>query len=624
MYNRPGFPRVLKSISATFADKREQVERGADEIVRVLQRVAEPRRPGHPITVNVGWIESLIERSIADYDQCYGGFSDAPKFPRQTLLEMLLYYLQSPDTTEDAAEIQKQVLHTLDQMAEGGIRDQLGGGFHRYSTDEKWLVPHFEIMLYDNAMLAVCYVWAWQVSKEERYARVTRGILDFVIREMAGPSGEFYTAFDAEVDAQEGLSYLWTPDEVREVLAGFSAGDVDLFMRTYGLLDGPNFADPHHGNGQPDKNILFWPVPPAAVVEKVGVTEEALEGRLAPMRASLYAVRSKRKQPLLDTKVLTSWNALMIRAFAVAGAALHEARYVEAATRAATFLLERHRMGDGSLVRTSRPEVQKEPGRIPGFLDDYAFFAQALLALNAATEGKDWRDHAVRVVETMKEKFGDRELGGFFFTPMEATDLIVRQKAAQDSPLPSGNAVAAMVLAELGEMEAARRVLAVFAQQLEDQAEGMSSMAEAALVYLAKAGAFTVADGEQVDRPATPGQVAKGAVELAAEWVGEGELHVRVKVLEGFHINANRAAQGLIPTTLGVSAGADSRAVIEYPPGEERRFAFANEAIRVYDGEVVIVARVGRAAGVRVRVTLTYQACTEDACLPATSKSIEV
>src|SRR4051812_3349447 len=195
------------------------------------------------------------------------------------------------------------LLHTLDAMAHGGIRDHLGGGFHRYSTDAKWLVPHFEIMLYDNAMLAWVYAEAFRHTGERRYAEVARGVLDFTLREMTSPDGPFYTAFDAEVDAQEGLSYLWTATEIEQLLG---PADANIFNQVYGVDQGPNFADPHHGNGTADKNILFLPRPIEESASLLGMTVEALEEVLEPMRQTLYAARLKRKQPLLDTKILTS------------------------------------------------------------------------------------------------------------------------------------------------------------------------------------------------------------------------------------------------------------------------------------------------------------------------------
>jgi len=520
--------------------------------------------------------------------------------------------------------------HTLDAMADGGIRDQLGGGFHRYSTDAKWLVPHFEIMLYDNAMLAWVYAEAFGQTGERRYADVARGVLDFTLREMTSPEGPFYTAFDAEVDAQEGLSYLWTADEIEQLLG---PADANIFNQVYGVDAGPNFADPHHGNGTPDKNILFLPRPMEEAASLLGMTVEALEAVLEPMRQTLYQARLKRKQPLLDTKILTSWNALMIRAMAFCGKVLDEPRYVDAAAKAADFLLTRHRTPDGGLHRTSRDGAAK----YAGFLDDYAFLAQALLALHEAGQNGHWHDSAEALVATMLERFGDAEVGGFYFTEKDAKDLIVRQKVASDSPLPSGNAVAAMVLMDLGRVEDARNTIAVFAQQLENNAEGMSSMVQAADRYLRQAEPFTVsaAKGEEAagrggGRPMSPQQIAGGVVGVRARWASPIELHLRLDVLKGFHINANttdtKANHPLIPTTLTVVGEASRGAEVEYPPGEEQRFSFSEEPIHVYSGEVTIVVRITAPLpkGAAVRLNLSYQACDDSACLPPVTKQIEV
>jgi uncharacterized protein YyaL (SSP411 family) len=642
-HGRPGFVTVLTAIEDAYRNRRDDVNQSADQLVNILRQLAEPKPPGRDMTIDEDYIRTLIDRSTGDYDPAFGGFGSAPKFPRQTLLELLLIYNRHARDER----LTKMIAHTLDALAMGGIRDQLGGGFHRYSTDAHWLVPHFEIMLYDNAMLAWIYVEAYRQSEDLRYADVARGVFDFVLREMTSPDGAFYTAFDAEVDAQEGLSYLWTEDQIREVLEklseqptseaqAFSDDDVDLFLRVYGVSAGPNFADPHHGTGTPDKNILFLPTPLANAANSLNVSEEALDARLEPMRQALYAARRKRKQPLLDTKILTSWNALMIRAFAIAGSALGERRYVEAAARAAEFILGRHRREDGSLIRTSRPDAARAGDSaapvIDGFLDDYAFLAQALLALHQATGQARWREEAGRIVTVMKEKFADPEFGAFYFTAADATDLIVRQKTASDSPLPSGNAVAAMALVELGDLDAARKTIAVFAQAMEDQGEGMSSIVQATLRYLQNAEAFTVsaggAEGEAVARPPTPDDVAREVVGLSAQWTTPVELLVRVNVTEAVHLNAHHAAKGMVPTTLAITL-ADGTAVaarIDYPPGEERKFAFAEEELRVYEREVEIVAQLDEAppAGSRVRVALTYQACTEDACLAVATKAIEV
>jgi uncharacterized protein YyaL (SSP411 family) len=612
----------LRALEDAYRSRRTEVNQSADQITDILRRLAHPAAPDEPLTVDQRFLDSLIQRSVSDYEPQFGGFGSAPKFPRETLLELLLGYLEGQSEGSDLkSQIQRMLRHSLTAMAEGGIRDQLGGGFHRYSTDARWLVPHFEIMLYDNAMLGWVYAEASRQFNEPLYAQVARGIFDFTLREMTSPQGAFYTAFDAEVDAQEGLSYLWTAEEIEQLLG---PEDARLFNGVYGVDRGPNFADPHHGAGQPDKNILYLPRPLKDAAAGQGMTLEQLEARLEPMRRMLYGARLKRKQPLLDTKILTAWNALMIRAMAHAGQILGESRYTDAARRAAEFLLGNHRMPDGGLFRTSRDGRAK----YGGFIDDYAFLAQALLTLGDVTGEKSWKQHAAALAIAMLERFVDPENGGFFFTDGNAQDLIVRQKTAQDSPLPSGNAVAAMALLDLSQEKGALTTLAAFASQMAEHGESMSSMAQAALMYVRRAGQFKVSaspSGAPQDRPTDPQQIASGVVRITPEWNSAAELHLRLGVLDNFHINAHepRGDMPLVPTNVKVDV-ADAQ--IDYPPGEEERFAFNESPIRVYSGEVTILVRFPHPPipDSTVRVTVSYQACDESACFPPVTKQIEV
>jgi uncharacterized protein len=619
-YGRPGFVTLLHALEDAYKNRRDDVDKTAGQITGILQRVAEPAPPERPIRIDEAFIDDLIERSTSDYDPVHGGFGGAPKFPRETLLELLLAYVgdQDPAPGRDRkAEIGKRVFRTLDAIAAGGIRDHLGGGFHRYSTDAKWLVPHFEIMLYDNAMLAWCYVEAFRQTRDERHASVARGVLDFVLREMTSPQGAFYTAFDAEVDGQEGLNYLWTRDEIESVLGPDDAG---LFMSAYGVDLGPNFADPHHGTGAADKNILYVPRPTAGI--EIGP-------RLNAMREKLKAARDRRKQPLLDTKILTSWNALMIRALAYGGQVLGHAHYIAAAGRAAEFLLMAHRTPDGGLYRTSRDGQTK----YDAFLDDYAYLVQAMLTLDAAGAGPQWRARAQELADVMTERFGDdRSAGGFYFTDRRSTDLIVRQKTATDSPLPSGNAVAAMALMALGRADLARSTIAAFVQQLQHNGEGMSAMVQAALLYLRQGGeAFTVSAGaahsEAIDRPPSPQQAAEGVVRIGGDWVSSKELHIRLTIAPGFHINAHGpGASGdvqLIPTRISIDGPAPN-VTIDYPAGESLEFPFAPNPIRAYTGQVTIALRFAEDVTSNIRLSLTYQPCDESACLPSVTQRIEV
>ena len=619
------FVGTLRALEETHRTRPDEVEKTSGQILGILERLAQPAAPEKPLRVDMPFVDQLVERSISDYEPRFGGFGAAPKFPRQTLLELLLVYLDGPDRpeiTDLKSQIRTRLRHTLDAMADGGIRDHLGGGFHRYSTDAKWLVPHFEIMLYDNAMLGWIYAESHRQSAESRDAQVARGIFDFILREMTSPQGAFYTAFDAEVDAQEGLSYLWTAAEIESLLG---PEDAKLVNRVYGVDRGPNFADPHHSSGTPDKNILHLPSPLREVASEMKTTVEALDQKLAPMRQKLYKARQARKQPLLDTKILTGWNALMIRALAHGGQVLGEWRYVDAAIRAAQFLLQHHRRPDGGLHRTSRDGKPK----YNAFLDDYAFLAQALLALHEATGDTSWKQHAAGVAVSMLQKFVDDQLGGFYFTEKDAPDLIVRQKTAQDSPLPSGNAVAAMALLTLDQPKGTLSTLAAFAQQTADYGESMSSMIEATLLYLRRAEPFTVSaapGADQADRPASLEQVAASVVSIQAEALSAVELHLHLSILEGFHINALEPGATdvpLIPTALSVDAPGAS---IEYPPGQEQGFGFVDSPIRVYSGRVTLIVRFSPPPKPEstLRFKLTYQACDQSACLPPVSKQFEI
>jgi hypothetical protein len=347
------------------------------------------------------------------------------------------------------------------------------------------------------------------------------------------------------------------------------------------------------------------------------------------MRQKLKAARDRRKQPLLDTKILTSWNALMIRAFAHGGNVLGQPNYLAAARRSTEFLLEKHRMPDGGLYRASRDGQAK----YAGFLDDYACLAHAMIALAEAGAGPEWRERAKDLVGAMEERFGDgRGTGGFYFTDRRAGDLIVRQKVATDSPLPSGNAAAAMALLSLGDVAAARASISAFAQQLQHNGEGMSSMVEAALLYLRQRGEpFTVsgarAEAGGVERPLAPQALAERVVRVGGGWIGPTELHVRLSIHPDFHINAHDPGGGegveLIPTRVSID-DSPSGVTIEYPPGEAVAFPFAAAPVRVYGGDATVIVRFPEAVTSDVRVNLTYHPCDDNACLPPVTKRIEV
>ncbi len=594
---RPGFRRVLDALDDAYRNRKPEVQKTANEITSVLRQVSRLVPPKANVTIDQAWVDRMVTRDVADYDAKYGGFGKAPKFPRQTELEFLLHWLDgSPTDLKNASRIKQMITHTLDAMALGGIRDHLGGAFHRYSTDAKWLVPHFEIMLYDQAMLGFVYAEAYRQFDDKRYAAVAKGIFDFVLREMTSPAGAFYTAFDAEVDSQEGLNYLWKLGEIEQILGH---EDAELFAKAYGLDQGPNFADPHHSDGGPDKNILY--------VADVNLVDRE-EAALAPMRQKLKAVRDKRKQPLLDTKILTSWNALMIRALAHGGAVLKENRYTSAAKSAADFLMREHRTTDGGLYRSSRDGVKK----YAGMLDDYAFLTLALQSLGD--------DRANGLAAMMQSRFIDAADGAFYFTESTAPDLIVRQKIGSDSPLPSGNGVAIQALMALGQAESTKKVLTAFAQQLDSHGQGMSSLVQATAMYIQQAGAIEVQAGSALpEQPQSPEDIAAGAVTLGARWDSAQTLRLTFDIAAGYHLNANPAGEGLIATELAID-GAEIEP-IEYPRGVMRKFPFSDTDIPVYEKQVVLLVNFKQEPKGRLTVTMTYQACTDSACLPPVRKA---
>jgi hypothetical protein len=339
------------------------------------------------------------------------------------------------------------------------------------------------------------------------------------------------------------------------------------------------------------------------------------------MRSALLAVRAKRRKPLLDTKIITSWNALMIRALAHAGEVLAKDQYIAAAGLAADFLLTNHVSSQGVLWRTSRDGVTRHAG----FLDDYAFLADALLALAKRAPGR--REQAERIALSMIDRFADPQRGGFYFSAADADDLIVRQKVATDSPLPSGNAIAARVMLQLGRSQWSAGVIAAFARQIEENGEGMSALIESAFEYLQRVGPLDVAPGAVVgERPgSSPQRLANSVVIPSAAWENNNELIVTLKILEPFHINAHEPTGELIATRLAVS-GDDDVATIDYPPGEQRRFAFSQAPLRVYAESVEFAVRFKSDMSGRppIELALTYQACNDDACLPPVTKRFDV
>ncbi len=402
----PSWRAVLEAVSDAWQSRREEVETQGSELARSLSASARLAPSSEPIRQQL--LTDAVKTLQSGYDRQHGGWGGAPKFPQASLIELLL------------ARGERQLpLHTLGAMARGGIYDQVGGGFARYAVDAAWTVPHFEKMLYDNALLARAYLHGWQVSRDPRLRRVCCETLDWALNEMRGPEGGFYAALDADSEGVEGKFYVWTVAELRDALGDLSDEAIEFFGAS------------EHGNFEHGANVLQGTGPEPAGLDEI--------------RARLYEARMARVRPGLDDKRLTGWNALMISALADAGAALERPDYLEAAVACASFLVSELRSDEGRLQRTWKDGH----ARIGAYLDDHAFLLEALLTLYEATFQPRFYEHAVTLAERLIESFADPERGGFFTTPGDRQPLVTRRKDLDDSPVPSGSSAAAFGLLRL-------------------------------------------------------------------------------------------------------------------------------------------------------------------------------
>ncbi len=426
-----GFTVLLTRISSLWQNDREKILHGSAEIRQAIQQGTQVENTG--AALDAGVLKKAYEQMHQSFDEEWGGFGRAPKFPTPHHLTFLLRWHKRSQEPQAGNMVEK----TLKAMRHGGIFDQIGFGFHRYSVDERWLVPHFEKMLYDQALLAMAYTEAYQALGKPEYAGTVREIFSYVLRDMTSPEGGFYSAEDADSEGQEGLFYVWTPREVRKHL-GEKMGD--LFCRFFGITPEGNFEE---GTSIPHISV---PLPIFAGQEKMDVQE--LERALQCGKEKLFEAREKRVHPLKDDKIITSWNGLMIAALAKGAQALQDDGYAWAARRAADFLLEKMRTSHGRLYRRYRH------GHIayPGFLDDYAYLVWGLIELYEATFEVRYLEKAVHLNQIMIELFGDAEKGGFYFTGQENEMLIARPKEIYDGAVPSGNSVAALNLLRLARM----------------------------------------------------------------------------------------------------------------------------------------------------------------------------
>ncbi len=620
-HGMPSFPQILLGLSKAWNEQRAEIIGQAVQVAESVEKhLAHMDDAGE---LNVQLVQTAANSLLRTYDPVNAGFGDAPKFPTPTnLLFLLKVYQNNQD-----ADLWKAIGHTLQRMAIGGMYDQIGGGFHRYSTDEKWLVPHFEKMLYDNGLLAETYAIAQATnpSADEPafYGDIARETCDYVIREMTDPTGAFWSAQDAEVDTMEGKSYLWQPAQVNKALFGRTLAEQSLPHHAsilYGLDKGPNFKDPHHANA-PAENVLYLPVSLGEFAKAQGMTLDAAKALKKQIDGRLLAERNKRKQPGMDDKVLVSWNGMMIAGMAKTGQVLGEKKYIEAAGKAADAVLTHMRGADGRLMRAMR----NGQARIPGFLDDYAYLIHGLIALFDASQEDKWLKEAIVLTGVVTQDFAC-EQGGFYDTLAGQKDLFVRTRSTYDGAIPTGNSQMVHNLLDLARIthdevffHAAADNLRSFAITMKRLGQGMTHMHHALLkaLELAPEGVQAAASPEtakQERRQVLEVGLSARELDLSS---GSAQITVGLDLGPDYHVNGPEAdAEGLVATQLVLVDAPGIEIEVVYPEPKERKFEFADKPIRVYEGQVMFHAKLtGKVTGGTPKLVLKCQVCTEMSCL---------
>jgi uncharacterized protein YyaL (SSP411 family) len=670
---RTGFLTAAKRIDSFWRDRPENMQRTADIISAEVRRLNQPPdAEAAPATLDAKILEETVEAIASRYDAEWGGVDfdpedpDGSRFPNVPRLEFLLDQYQRTGSEEAL----NMVTHSLTRMASGGIRDHLAGGFHRYSTDRRWHVPHFEKMLYDQAMMLGIYSRCADLTEEPLFAAVAAEIADFIHHEMTLTDGGFCSALDAETDHIEGQYYVWSRQQVTDVLREKSA---DLFLQAYGFDEANPFE---HGN------VLHLPVPLAQLAQQGQLDADAVQADLATARKQLLQARSERKRPLLDDKVLTAWNAMMIRSLAQCGRLLNRPQDTAAAVKAADFLLHNLRDEQGQLLRSWR----NGQARHQAYLDDYAFLVSALLELHQTTGQEDWLTVAQQLNQQQQQLFFDADVNTYYFTASNHEKLIARTSSAYDSVFPSGNSISVRNLIRLAKADSSQAELAVQAEALLQRFTPTMEAAPVSCAGLAAAlndwltsglsdrvtsadanaaeDVFTArnrrpqylfATASQQDPPAAEGEVKSGqqhrvfrpitltADEAAAEEqkpqkplsVGVYPMYdklvrgrnnyvaIELKVSKGWHINANPASPDyLVPTTVKVKTKQKVKlSRVKFPKHEEFKVAGSLEPYHVYGDTVIVYGLLETNAAepaneAVIEFEVAYQACNDKECLP--------
>ena len=585
------FTNLLRQIVGLWHNERQALNDMADDVSNALSQAnavgVEARELGEREIVRA------TQLALSIHDDFFGGFSEAPKFPRESLLTFLLNEARLRNDTPAL----NAVNFTLQRMAAGGIHDQIAGGFHRYAVDENWLIPHFEKMLYNQGLLARIYAQAFTLGGDADHAKTSKGILDYVEREMTSPEGLFYSATDADSEGAEGTFFLWTKESLSSVL---NADEVRIASALWGVTEGGNFEH---------KSILFRPAAFDDIAFELQMSVEALTERRDDIAQKLLTERDKRIRPIRDDKIITAWNALMISAFAEVGYALDQPAYIETAVKTAEQLWKTIYRDDGSLWRT---QYQGRPS-VDGKQPDYAYLAESFIALYDIDGDAKWLERAQEVTKTMVERFWDDESGGFYMGEpvVSGTELTIRPKDIHDSSLPSGNAVALRALAKLYRRtgdefynQYANELITAFSGNLVRQTNAFFYMLTGTSEHL-------------FEETGSHEYAARGVVRVSGRKMDDNTVSVSVKMRPGWHINSHEPTLDyLIPTTL--TGDVDGLVTsVEFPEPIKASLGFEKTELSLFEDSVTFVGKVDNSKrdGESVRLQVRLQACSDEVCL---------
>lgn len=622
-FPREAFMQLLNSLDNAWLTRRQEIEAQADKLAGAIKTSEEGAPDGGAAPLSDTPVKKAMDNLRLSFDSTLGGFGGAPQFPPHGSLRLLLHVYER--TQDDA--LLNMATRTLDAMALGGIHDHIGGGFHRYSTDKRWFLPHFEKMLYDNGQLAWVYTEAYRLTGNDLYRVTVERMFDWVFTQMTDSQGGFYSALDADSEGVEGKYYLWPHEEVMEILGPEEGA---LFCRVYTISPKGNYYEEATGKREPI-NIAHLKKDLGAIAKDEKISVDALKGRLDTGRKTLLNRRMKRIPPQLDDKILTSWNGLMIAGLAYAGRHLENPRYTQSAEKAADFILQKMKR-EGRLYRSYRAGQ----ARLNAYSDDYAFLADGLLDLYETTRNKKWLTEAVALMETLTQYYKDSERGGFYFTAHDHEDLLIRSKDPFDRAIPSGNAMATRVFTRLGiltgngvYLDTARELFQAFNAYIHASPRASATFLDAMLTYLDRDKTNTQQAVVEVRKD--PVTIKLFAPSLNVNPGASIELETHIVIDEKWHLNSNQPKQDyLIPTQITLAETPFAQlGKIAYPEGHIMKVPAFPEDVSIYEGTVKITVPLSiHEKAAKRKVDLVFkvqtQACDDKRCLPPETHRLTV